>query len=67
MIAAEIRGWCLLVACLIAWPATHVLMVVTDPPENSWVFHVLLGISFLALVLTAWDIIETAKARKEQQ
>lgn len=58
---------CLLVLSLIGWPATHILMIVTDPPENSWVFHVLLAISWLAITLTALDIVFTSDVRKEQE
>jgi hypothetical protein len=56
----------LLIVSLVGWPVTHVLMVITDPPENSWVFHVLLAISFLALIYTALDTLFTADVRKEQ-
>ena len=65
--AARVRfAWGLLIFSLVGWPATHILMVVTDPPENSWVFHVLLAISWLAITLTAWDIVNTADVRREQ-
>lgn len=57
----------LLWGSLAAWPATHVLMFITRPPESSWVFHVLLAISFLALVFTAWDIVNTTDVRREQE
>jgi hypothetical protein len=56
----------LLVASLVGWPATHVLMVVTDPPEQSWVFHVLLAISWLAITVTALDLLQTSDVRREQ-
>lgn len=59
-------AWALLIGSLIGWPATHVLMVVTDPPEQSWVFHVLLAISWLAITLTALDLVATTDVRKEQ-
>lgn len=42
-------------------------MVVTDPPENSWVFHVLLAISWLAITVTMVDVIATTDVRKEQE
>lgn len=56
----------LLAFVLGGWAATHILMVLTRPPEASWVFHVLLAISWLALALTATDIILTTDVRREQ-
>jgi hypothetical protein len=53
-------------ASLVLWPLTHVLMVITDPAENSWVFHVLLAISWFAITLTAMDIMATTDVRKKQ-
>lgn len=65
--AARVRfAWTLLAVCLVGWPATHVLMIVTDPPEASWVFHVLLAISWLALVLTSLDMLFTSDVRRKQ-
>jgi hypothetical protein len=60
----RLAAW-LLRFVLIGWPATHTLMLVTDPPEQSWVFHVLLAISWLALGFTAVDVIFTTEVRKE--
>lgn len=51
---------------LILWPATHILMVTTNPEENTWVFHVLIAISYLAITWTAFDILQTSDVRKEQ-
>ncbi len=50
----------------VGWPATHILMIVTNPVENTWVFHVLLAISWLAISLTALDLMATTDVRKEQ-
>lgn len=58
---------CLLAFVLTGWAATHALMVITKPPEASWVFHVLLGISWLALALTAVDILFTTDVRRRQE
>lgn len=64
--ARRVRAaWRLLGFSLIGWPTTHVLMVITNPPENSWVFHVLLCISWLALIYTAVDILATTDVRRE--
>lgn len=57
----------LLVGSIIGWAATHVLMVVTDPPENTWVFHVLLAISWFAITMTALDLFQTSDVRSEQE
>lgn len=51
---------------IVAWPSTHALMVALDPAENTWVFHVLLGISWLAITFTAVDILQTADVRHAQ-
>jgi uncharacterized membrane protein YfcA len=58
-------AWILLIGSLLGWPATHVL-ILTDPPENSWVFHVLLAISFFSLIFTAIDILATTDVRRTQ-
>lgn len=60
-------SWALLIASLVGWPSTHALMLVADPPENTWVFHVLLAISFLALIYGALGIIVAAEVRENQR
>jgi hypothetical protein len=57
----------LLVLSLIGWGATHVLMLITDPPENTWVFHILLAISWFAITMTAFDLFQTSDVRSEQE
>lgn len=52
--------------CMVAWPLTHVLMIVTQPPEASWVFHLLLALSWWAMILTALNIVVTTDVRAEQ-
>lgn len=65
--AARVRFAKYLLAVVLAgWAATHILMVVAKPPEASWVFHVLLAISWLALALTCVDIIVSTDVRKQQ-
>lgn len=62
----RVKGaWRLLAFALVGWPATHILMLVTSPPENTWVFHVLLAISWMALVFTALNILATTDVRRE--
>lgn len=56
----------LLVATLLGWPATHVLLVVTHPAGASWVFHLLLALTYLQLTLTTLGIIATTHAHKDQ-
>lgn len=50
-------AWVLLVACFIAWPCTA-LTVFADEPQG------ILGLSFLALILTALDILATSDTRE---
>jgi len=57
----------LLVFTLAGWPATHVLIFLTQPPEASWVFHLLLALSWMALTLTCLDIVATADVRRTQE
>jgi 4-hydroxybenzoate polyprenyltransferase len=57
----------LFVFAAVGWPATHILMLVTDPPENSWVFHVLMVISWLAILMTALDLMATTDVRKQHE
>jgi hypothetical protein len=63
----HILAWILLIGSLVGWPATHILMVVTSPPESSWVFHVLLAISWLAITMTALDLLATTDVRKQHE
>lgn len=60
-------AWALLIGSLLGWPATHVLILVTQPAgATSWVFHVLLAISWWSITLTALDILSTTDVRREQ-
>lgn len=61
-------SWVLFVGGLIGWAATHVLMIVTKPEgATSWWAHVLIGISWLAIVVTALGVIVSADVRREQE
>ena len=53
-------AWALLVGTLIAWPLTA-LTVAKDEPQF------ILGLSFLAIVLTCADIVSTQDVRKQQE
>jgi hypothetical protein len=51
---------------LIGWPATHIVMLIEQPAgTNTWVFHLLLALSWLAITFTAVDILATTDVRKE--
>jgi hypothetical protein len=61
-------AWVLLVTALVGWPTTHVLMLMTSPAGfTSWTAHVLLAISWLAIIYTALDIIVTANVKRDQE
>lgn len=60
--AATILLW----LCVIGWIATHTVMLITTPAgASSWVFHVLLAISWIAIIITCIDVIVTTDVRKE--
>lgn len=56
----------MLVGSLTGWIATHAMMLITNPPENSWVFHVLIAISWFAILYTAYDVLVTTDVRVTQ-
>jgi len=53
-------AWVLLVGAAVAWPVTA-LTVFREEPQG------ILGLSFLAIVLTAADIVSTQDVRKQQE
>jgi hypothetical protein len=53
-------AWALLVGCIVAWPVTA-LTVFRDEPQG------ILGLSFLAIILTCADIVSTQDVRKQQE
>lgn len=58
---ARVRfAWCLLIGSAIGWPATA-LTVFADEPQG------ILGLSWFAITLTAWDIVSTSDVRREQE
>lgn len=59
-------SWAQLVLGLLGWAGTHALMLATDPPESGWVFHVLIAISWWAIISTSIGVIFTADVRREQ-
>jgi hypothetical protein len=59
----RVRVWfalALLVGCVVAWPITA-LTVFRDEPQG------ILGLSYLALILTALDILATTDVRKQDE
>lgn len=56
----------LLVYSIAGQVVSHVAVVVLKPPEASWVFHLLLALSWQAVQLTALGIIVTTDIRKRQ-
>lgn len=56
----------LLVVSLVCWPMTHVAILVTKPAgASSWVFHLLLALSWWAITFTALDILVNTEARTQ--
>lgn len=53
-------AWVLLVGSLIGWPLSAFTFAKTEPIT-------ILSISWLALVLTAWDILNTTDVRHKQE
>jgi hypothetical protein len=53
-------AWALLVVTLIAWPVTA-LTVFSGEPQG------ILGLSFLAIIVTCLDVVSTQDVRKEQE
>lgn len=52
-------AWVLLVASLLGWPLSALTFAQGEPP-------VVLGLSWLAITLTALDIVSTQDVRKQQ-
>lgn len=52
-------AWVLLVASLVGWPVSALTFATGEPP-------VVLGLSWLAITLTALDILSTQDVRREQ-
>lgn len=65
-ISPERRVQCatwLFVVSIVGWIVCHIAMVLTN--SGDWVFHVLLGLSWLAVTFTALDIIFTTDVRRQ--
>lgn len=57
--ARTIAAWCLLVGSIIGWPVTQLTIAKDEPPFT-------LGLSWLAIILTASDLLSTSQVHEEQ-
>lgn len=55
-----IVAWALLVGSVVGWPLSAITWAKDEP-------QFILGLSFLAIILTAWDILQTSHVRNEQE
>lgn len=58
--ARTLGAWVLLVGALIGWPATQLTIARDEPPFT-------LGLSWLAIVLTAADLLSTSQVHEKQE
>lgn len=52
-------AWTLLFACLIGWPLSALTLASEEPPF-------ILGLSWLAIILTSLDLISTNQVKRDQ-
>lgn len=57
--ARTIAAWILLAGSCIGWPLSTLTWARDEPPF-------VLGLSWLAIILTAWDILTTSQVHEEQ-
>lgn len=57
--AKVIFAWCLLVTCLIGWPASLFWLAQSEPPF-------VLSLSWMALVIESITLITSAQVRRDQ-
>lgn len=60
-------AWCVLAYAVLGQVVSHPFILITDPPENSAVFHLLLALSWQSLQFAAIGIIVTTHVRKRQE
>lgn len=60
-------SWWVLIYAIAGQLVSHPAIIVTDPPENSVVFHLLLALSWQAVQFSALTIIVTTDIRKRQE
>jgi hypothetical protein len=56
--ARTIGAWCLLIGAIIGWPLTQLTIAKDEPPFT-------LGLSWLAIILTAADLLSTSQVHEE--
>lgn len=59
-------AWSQLVVTCIGWPSTHIALFIVKPSgASSWVFHLLLALSWAALFFSALVAVITADIKKD--
>lgn len=58
--ARVIFSWTLLVGAIIGWPLTQLTIANGEPPFT-------LGLSWLAIILTAMDLLTSSQVHKDQE
>lgn len=58
--ARTIGAWALLIGAVIGWPVTQLTIARDEPPFT-------LGLSWLAIILTAADLLSTSQVHEEQE
>lgn len=53
-------AWAMLITTLVLWPISIFTFARTEPP-------VVLSLSWLAITITAWDVVSTASVRVKQE
>jgi uncharacterized membrane protein YfcA len=56
--ARTIGAWCLLIGAIIGWPASQLTIARNEPPFT-------LALSWLAIILTAVDLLTTSQVHEE--
>jgi uncharacterized membrane protein YfcA len=55
-----IGAWCLLLGAILGWPISALTVARTEPPF-------ILGLSWLAIILTALDLLTTSQVHEESK
>lgn len=58
--ARVVIAWVMLVGGLIGWPLSQLTIAKDEPPF-------VLALSWLAIILTAWDVLNTTDVRRQQE
>lgn len=60
-------AWWVLWYAIVGQIASHAAIVILKPPESSWVFHLVLALSWQAVQISALTVIVTTRIREEQE